>query len=218
MSETIAFDIEQEVEFEELYQVISPDTKEWQNGVAEFRGISVKTAGYQQRLLFSTDLDLPGGNTCLSNDIKVEIGPPHSLVVIEEPIMSPAYGGKVFIHQPLLHVVDEGNNIVDTDSSSRVTVFLFSNPTNTVLQPMDMTVIKVEKGIARFKELFLAKFGEGYRFHYSLWSGNEIRDLEHSNITALGEYEVLMINVMPFLYLELSTDQNCIHSCRQPLL
>jgi hypothetical protein len=191
LSERITFGVEQEVEFEELYQVISPDAMEWQNGVAEFRGISVKTAGYQQRLLFSTDLDLPGGNTCLSNDIKVEIGPPHSLVVIEDPIMSPVYGGKAFIHQPLLHVVDKGNNIVDTDSSSRVAVFLFSNPTRTALQPMDMTVIRVENGIARFKNLFLAKAGEAYRFHYSLWSGDEIRDLEHSNITTLGEYEVL---------------------------
>lgn len=170
--------------------MISPSIKDWENGIAEFRGISIKTAGYQYRLLFSTDFDLPGGNTCLSSEIAVDAGPPHSLTVIEEPTLGPVYGGKVFIHQPLLHVVDAGNNIVDADSSSRVAVFLYSNPTNAILQPIDMTVTRAENGVVRFKKLLIAQAGQGYRFQYSLLSGssNDIYNLEHSNITALGEY------------------------------
>ena len=185
------FEVRHEVQFEEVFQVTSPSKLNWENGAAEFCGLSIKIAARDYRLDFTTDVDLPGGKSCLSNPINVSVGPPSALSIVEEPGASDVYGGKAFIYQPLLHVVDAGGNIVERDSSSRVLASLYSNPRDGTLQPFNMTEVTVEEGITRFKKLYIAEAGERYRFKYSLWSASSRGVFEPTNITALGKWSVV---------------------------
>ena len=186
-SETLQFQVLHEVKFEEIYQVISPSKLSWENGIAEFDGLSINTVGKGYRLKFTTDVNLPGGNTCISAKIEVSFGEPHALLVIDVPGLDDTFGGKAFIHQPLLHVVDAGGNVVQSDSSSRVVASFFSNPRRSALQPTDMTVVTVDKGVVRFKKLMIAEAAEGYRLQYSLLFAPKNGVLRPSNITAVGK-------------------------------
>lgn len=188
--EELSFAVIKEVDFTEVYKVINPSTLEWKDSIAEFQGITINRAGYGYHLLFSTDLDLPGSRECHSKPIDVLVGNPVKLRIIEEPGMSRVYGGKVFLHQPLLHVLDKGNNIVKSDSSLWVAATLYSNPTKTLLQPTEPSIIHVKEGVAKFKHLFLEKASVRYRLKYFLLKGysDDVRDLKATNVTVLGKY------------------------------
>jgi hypothetical protein len=191
LGEQLSFAVIKEVNFTEVYKVISPSKLEWRDGVAEFHGISINRAGYGYHLLFSTDLDLRGSRECQSGAIDVLVGNAAKLRIIEEPGMSRVYGGKVFLHQPLLHVLDKGNNIVKSDSSLWVAAILYGNPTKTPLKPREPIITHVKEGVAKFKNMFLEKAGEGYRLQYFLLEGysDDIHDMKASNVTVLGKYE-----------------------------
>jgi hypothetical protein len=178
-SEELVFELLHEVIFEEVYQVHSPKQINWINGTAEFYGLSINSCGDDHRLNFTTDVELPGGSNCLSNNIVVKTGPPHALLLIEEQNMSVVYGGKIFIHQPLLHIVDAGQNILESDSSSRVFASLYSNPGNRgILQPSEFTFATAKKGVVSFENLYIAKAAQSYRLQYTL---------ERTNITTVGK-------------------------------
>lgn len=184
------FEIEYEVEFEEIYQVRSPSTLPWENGIAQFYGISIQTADASYQLNFTTDIDLPGGNSFLSDPIYVQSGPPHEIFIIEEPGDGVPYGGKGFIYQPLLHILDAGGNVATQDSTSQVVIEFYSNPTGGNLLPLEQRVAAVEKGVVQFRNLCIDKAGEGYRLQYSLWSMDENGNLNYANITGLGKYAI----------------------------
>lgn len=166
-----------------VYQVISPHELNWTNGTAEFHGLSIKTVGNAHRLNFTTDVELPGGSNCVSSDITVNTGPPHALLVSEEQSSSDVYGGKAFINQPLLHIVDAGDNLVEADSSSRVFASLYNNPgKGGTLKPFGFTFATAEKGVVRFNNLYIAEAAKSYRLQYTL---------EQTNITAIGKCRVI---------------------------
>lgn len=190
-SEILHMKVMSEVELDESHIVLSPTSKRWINGIAEFEGVSVKKAGVGYQLQFTTDIELPGGNYCLSKSFDVFAGNAHELKVIEEPYMSNVYGGKVFLNQPLLHVVDAGGNIVqESDSDSVVIAELFQNPTHVIVEPRNGTVVKVKDGIAQFENLFIAKAGKGYIFRYSLhpFAPQSFQQRMNPNITVHGKF------------------------------
>ncbi len=172
--------------FDEIHQVISPNEKQWENGTAEFHGLSIKTVGNSHRLNFTTDVELPGGSNCLSHNIVVNTGPPHALQVIEEQSSGGVYGGKVFANQPILHIVDAGNNLVVSDSSSRVFASLYSNPwggRGNTLKPPGFTYAIAQRGVIEFENLYISEAGKSYRLQYVLGQ---------TNITIVGKLFVLV--------------------------
>lgn len=171
-----------DVDFDVAHQILSPNQLDWTNGTAEFHGLSIKTVGHSHQLKFTTDVNIPGGSYFLSENIHVTTGPPFALRVIEEQGLSEVFGGKAFVHQPLLHIVDAGGNIVESDSTSRVVASIYNNPiTNgeSVLHPSSSTIVKAEKGVVRFKSLSIAQAAKLYRLKY--W-------IQNTNITVVGEW------------------------------
>jgi hypothetical protein len=185
------FDVIKEVNFStNVYTIRRPSRLNWINGTAEFGGLSIKRAGMGYHLLFSTDLMLSGSRDCQSGAIDVLVGNPMRLRIIEEPVMSIVYGGKVFLHQPILHILDKGNNVVRNDSNSWVAAFLYNNPSNTILLPREPIIIRVKEGVANFKDMRIDKAGEGYRLKYVFLKGNndDVREAKPTDITVLGKF------------------------------
>ncbi len=68
-------------------------------------------------------------------------------------------GGRAFLYQPRIHVVDVGGNIRVAESSLRVHVSLYNNPSDSALTPAHWTFVPVINGEAQFKQLISAKVG-----------------------------------------------------------
>jgi hypothetical protein len=83
-----------------------------------------------------------------------------------EPGKSRVFGGEVFLMQPVVHVVDSGGNLVNSDSSSVIAVSIFSNPASGELSPKENLIAPVQSGIARFSRLMINKAGKDYRLVY----------------------------------------------------
>ena len=148
--------------------------------------MSVNTAGVY-KLNFTTDLDLPGETQCLSTPFSVEIGKPSKLIVLHEPNESTVYGGKAFDIQSHLIIVDDGDNVVKTDSTSNVVISLYSNPSNASLSPLDKSVAIASEGMVQFMHLSIDKAGVGYRMSYELFLTDDNDRIIETNITTLGK-------------------------------
>lgn len=176
-----------QIVYDDLYRVTMPKSILWSNGTAEFKGLFVDIASTGYRLNFTTDLDLPGSKVVISEEINVQIGSPKALIEVEGPHLSPVTGGKVFIHQPVVNVVDDGGNLVTEHRSMLVSATLCSNPTNSSLLPFDSAWATVENGVAVFRDLYIQKAGDRYNLRYALWT-LEADDMYHrNNITTHGE-------------------------------
>lgn len=165
----------------------SPNTMRWSNGTAEFEGLSIDVAQEGYQLNFSTSISLSGPSFCLSDPISVQAGEAEGLVEIEGPHMGPVYGGKVFVHQPVLHLVDAGGNIATNDNASLVSISLYEHLSNASIFPIDKTVVTSEAGVVRFRNLFINPSGNGYRFIYELFSLMDDGSYIRTNITHLGK-------------------------------
>jgi hypothetical protein len=170
-----------------IQQNTSPNIMRWSNGTAEFEGLSIDVAQEGYQLNFSTSIALSGPTFCLSDPIYVQAGEAEGLVEIEGPHMGPVYGGKVFVHQPVLYLVDAGGNIATNDNTSLVSISLYDNLSNAPVLPNDKTVVTSEAGIVRFRNLFINPSGNGYRFIYELFSLMDDGSYNRTNITTLGK-------------------------------
>lgn len=165
----------------------STDSYPWENGSAEFNGLSIQKAGVDYRLKFITDLFLPAGNETVSPPFVVQIGEPCSLVILDEPFRTQVKGGRAFHYQPLLQLVDAGGNVLQKDSSSIVIAQLYNNPTNGTLYPDERRTTSLKNGTIQFRHLSIDKSGLGYRIKYVLWRKNSSGKYNETEIIAYGE-------------------------------
>jgi hypothetical protein len=157
-------------------------------GVATFKGLYIRRAS-EYRLKFYTDLLLSEGQSVLSDLFNVKTGAARKLELIQEPGNDNVYGGKAFVRQPRLNVVDAGGNLLTSDSSSVVAVYLHSNPYDGELFPDKNLVAPVESGIVQFKHLVIDKAGEGYTlmYRYLIYDQGYLKETE---ISVIGERTV----------------------------
>lgn len=159
----------------------------WREGIASFRGIMINKAGMYQ-LNFTTDLVLTGDQQCHSTNVSVNIGPPHALVIVEEPSENRIYGGEAFKTQPKLHIIDRGDNVLRYDDSSIVFVSIYSNPSNASLAPIGSRIANSSMGVVQFEHLKMDKNGTGFWFRYELYTfNNDTNDYLDTNITKFGK-------------------------------
>jgi len=175
--------------FEALqFQEDTPAYLSWENGVAEFHGLSIRSAGSDYRLKFITDLKLTGGNQTVSPTISVQVGKPLKLLVSEEPLTGQVTGGRAFIRQPFLQLLDAGANILSHDSSSKVLASLYNNPNDGTLYPYERTTAPVQNGTAQFKHLSIDRAGVGYRIKYVLWTNDSSGKMNETDIVSYGSF------------------------------
>ena len=159
----------------------------FRDGIATFGGLCIHRASIY-RLKFYTDIPLPNGQSVLSNEFKVRTGMARKLELIREPGGSHVFGGKAFLQQPRLYLLDAGgNSVIKSEPSSVVTVAIHSNPSGGTLLPESNLVAQVEFGIAQFKHLMIDKAGQGYTLIYSYFIVEDGYRQE-TDISVIGEY------------------------------
>lgn len=139
-------------------------------GLAKYQSMYIDVAGSPYSLRYTTDLVLPGGSIVDTNPFTVAAGACSDLVLLASPVG--ATGGKAFGIQPVVKLVDAGNNTLISDSSSVVHVAIASNPSNGVISPVSMLEMPVRKGIATFRSLKIDKAGNDYSLIYTLYTKN----------------------------------------------
>ena len=145
--------------------------------------------------MFSTDLNLPGGNECVSLPFSVGVGPANNLVVLEEPSNCTVLGGKAFTFQPRVQVIDAGQNPLLSDSSLVVVASIHSNPSGGNLYPIERISVPVTEGIAQFRNLSIDKAGNGYKLMYSLWQKDGLGILTKTDISSHGKLPIGFTNL-----------------------
>ena len=74
------------------------------------------------------------------------------------------------------------------DSSSRVYVTLYSNPSDGHLSPSNMLFAPVRKGIIQFENLSIDKIGISYRLKFDLWVKNSLGKLVQTTVETIGMF------------------------------
>ncbi|GMF43046.1 unnamed protein product [Phytophthora fragariaefolia] len=137
-------------------------------GIARFRGAFIDVAGSPYKLRYTTDLALAGGSTVVTNPFTVAAGVCNKLNLTSTPGTSK--GGKAFLTQPVLQLLDSGGNILEADSSSIIRVTIAANPSRGKLTPTDALTANVQKGVAIFRSLKIDKAGNGYSLRFTLYN------------------------------------------------
>ncbi|KAG6962697.1 hypothetical protein JG688_00008480 [Phytophthora aleatoria] len=137
-------------------------------GIARFRGAFIDVAGSPYKLRYTTDLVLDGGSTVVTNPFTVAAGECSRLQF--NTTLGEATGGKAFLIQPVLKLLDSGGNVLEADSSSRVRVTIAANPSRGTLTPADGLTVRVQKGVATFRSLKIDKAGNGYSLQFTLYT------------------------------------------------
>ncbi|KAE9243257.1 Gamma-tubulin complex component 2 [Phytophthora fragariae] len=138
------------------------------SGIARFRGTFIDVAGSPYKLRYTTDLVLVGGSTVVTNPFTVAAGVCNKLNLTSSPGTSK--GGKAFLTQPVLKLLDSGGNVLQADSSSIIRVTIAANPSRGTLTPTDALTAKVQKGVAVFRSLKIDKAGNGYSLRFTLYN------------------------------------------------
>eukprot|EP00945_MAST-04E_sp_MAST-4E-sp1_P003129 g3129.t1 len=141
-------------------------------GVAQFDGMLIDKVGplYQLKYTATADPLFPnpyqwtGSIFNLSPSFNVLLGVPKSLKLLQAASDAWA-GGTPFQNQPIVALLDGGENIVVTDSTNIVTATLYINPTGYPL--LGVKTAKYDLGIATFQNLAIEKHGEGYGIKYT---------------------------------------------------
>ncbi|ETO79672.1 hypothetical protein F444_05651 [Phytophthora nicotianae P1976] len=137
-------------------------------GIARFRGAFIDVAGSPYKLRYTTDLVLEGGSTVVTNPFTVAAGECSRLQF--NTSLGKATGGKAFLIQPVLKLLDSGGNVLEADSSSKVRVAIVANPSRGILTPADGLIVRVQKGVATFRSLKIDKAGNGYSLRFTLYT------------------------------------------------
>ncbi|KAF1786264.1 Gamma-tubulin complex component protein [Phytophthora cactorum] len=137
-------------------------------GIARFRGAFIDVAGSPYKLRYTTDLVLDGGSTVVTNPFTVAAGECSRLQF--NTTLGEATGGKAFLIQPVLKLLDSGGNVLEADSSSKVRVTIAANPSRGTLTPADGLTVRVQKGVATFRSLKIDKAGNGYSLQFTLYT------------------------------------------------
>ena len=185
------------------------------NGTATFTNLAIDVVGTNYTLQITTHnltTNLTGPTVCTSSPITVMVGDMAFLDLVEDPSLSSSSdststtsmvtGGKAFVIQPLLHVLDAGRNLVidnsfhnmtttttSTPAVCRVLATVENNPTNATLSPKGGEWALVQpNGMVQFRDLRLDKAGVGYKFRYDLYcEENNVR--VETNVTTWGKKE-----------------------------
>jgi len=113
------------------------------SGVASFTGLSVDKKG--SYTLTATSTSLTSG---LSSGITIQAGTPTQLVFTTQP-SSTAMAGVAFASQPVVSVEDSFGNVVDTDSTTGVTLG-YANGDPTAALTCSTAPATVTNGVATF--------------------------------------------------------------------
>ncbi|GMF16025.1 unnamed protein product [Phytophthora lilii] len=137
-------------------------------GIGRFRGAFIDVAGSPYKLRYTTDMALAGGNTVVTNPFTVAAGVCNRLELTSTP--GESKGGKAFLTQPVLRLLDSGGNVLEADSSSIIRVTIAANPSRGTLTPTDALSANVHKGVAVFRSLKIDKAGNGYSLRFTLYT------------------------------------------------
>ncbi|KAF4148535.1 Calx-beta domain [Phytophthora infestans] len=137
-------------------------------GIGRFRGAFIDVAGSPYILRYTTDLVLVGGNTVVTNPFTVAAGECNRLQL--NTTLGGATGGKAFLVQPVLKLLDSGGNALEADSTSKVRVAIAANPSRGTLTPTDELTVRVQKGVATFRSLNIDRVGNGYSLRFTLYT------------------------------------------------
>ncbi|KAL4086352.1 hypothetical protein PRIC1_014479 [Phytophthora ramorum] len=137
-------------------------------GIGRFRGTFIDVAGSPYKLRYTTDLLLVGGSTVVTNPFTVAAGVCNRLELTSTP--GGSKGGKAFLTQPVLKLLDSGGNTLEADSSSIIRVTIAANPSRGTLTPADALSANVYKGVAVFRSLKIDKAGNGYSLRFTLYN------------------------------------------------
>ena len=130
------------------------------NGVAQFQGIMIKTAGLGFVLKFIASTDGNDFAFAFSNPFDVLVGDAYRLQF--STFIGAAFGGLPFSPNPSIAIVDRGGNTVDT-SGGRVTAILTTNPYPAdVLHTLDSFSAVFQHGVASYASLYLNRAGGPY--------------------------------------------------------
>ncbi|KAG7385097.1 hypothetical protein PHYPSEUDO_001949 [Phytophthora pseudosyringae] len=161
-------------------------------GIARFRGAFIDVAGSPYKLRYTTDLVLIGGSTVVTNPFTVAAGVCNRLELTSAPVESK--GGKAFLTQPVLKLLDSGGNSLEADSSSKIRVTIAANPSRGTLTPTGELTVRVQKGVAVFRSLKINRAGNGYSLRFTLYTKVEGKNTwKKSDISQVSKtFDVLM--------------------------
>ena len=125
------------------------------DGVVTFSDLSVDSAGTGYILTFTS-----GSATGTSNTFDVAVGAATQLVVTQSP--SVAFANVPLTDDVIVQVRDAGNNLVDTDNTSTLTIAIDNDPSNGTAQLGGTLTATVVNGVATFSGLTIDTAGAGY--------------------------------------------------------
>lgn len=74
------------------------------------------------------------------------------------------------------------------DSSSRVYVTLYNNPSGGQLSPSNRLFAPVKNGMIQFEHLSIDKIGISYRLKFDLWEENSLGKLVQVSVETIGRF------------------------------
>jgi len=99
-----------------------------------------------------------------------------------------AFGGKAFITQPNVVLIDAGGNQLVNDKTSLVFVEIATNPSLGELSPRSRARVTVIQGVAQFMNLRIDKSGNNYALKFTLHLpvDNTLTTYEQTKLFVLG--------------------------------
>lgn len=132
-------------------------------GVGTFTNLSIDLAGTGYQLTFTTGSLTPA----VSTPFAVSVGSANKLSVQTQP--GGASGGLAFATQPVIHVLDAGNNLVSA-SSATVTAAITSGTGTAGAALGGTTAQAASSGVATFSNLSINLAGTGYSLTFTATS------------------------------------------------
>lgn len=129
--------------------------------------LALKTAGSGYTLKFTGRLS-SGDDFAqvFSDELSVAVGDPYKLAF--QNYIGTAFGGSPFAANPVVGVVDRGDNVVDWVGEGTVSAALTTSPTGEeALRPASNLTVEISEGLAEFVGLHIREAGYPYRITFN---------------------------------------------------
>lgn len=147
------------------------------------------TNEYNSLKLYSDTID--------SNSFGIGIGEPRMLNILSSPAQGVAFGGSAFEYPPLLELVDAGGNRIVTNSFDYVSASFARNPWGATLLPINYTMQRLDRGIARFTQLAINNAGNLYSLRFKFMKYNDSSPSQYIESDIYQDTEYFTVNVGP---------------------
>ena len=130
-----------------------------------------------------------------SNAFEVSYGDPYKLGITS--FMGVAFGGSPFSSNPIVSIVDRGDNVVASVNRGVIKAVLTTTPYNAskvdALQPTENTIVGIINGSAVFEGMFINRAGYPYQITFE-----SIAQVSSQRYDELYEYVYIYVYVVPY--------------------